>query len=205
MESSKKDRFRRLGIIDAVSALVRRYGGVYQGIQILVLFLSGFFRVQQSSVSTTHYVNVQTILSHPIVSVGIFELEYNITFEMKSNEGICAVLYLNYHKFIGPISFCAGAVLKWFFEWSLLGRDWLLVGVVKYFCFYNCISVLIIKTELIIECADIFRGRERLTLSKVYLLERRYHYAVFFVLWNETKLFVVSPHLLWGNILFKIA
>ena len=86
---------------------------------------------------------------------------------MKSNEDICAVLYLKDYSFIGPISFWAGAILEWFIEQALLGRDWLLVGAMENLCFCNYINVLIINMEVIIDCVELFREHWRVTLSKL--------------------------------------
>ena len=61
---------------------------------------------------------------------------------MKVNEDIYVLLYMKEHMFIGPISFYAGTVIEWFFEWDLFGIDWLLVGTIEGVCFCDCISVL---------------------------------------------------------------
>ena len=90
---------------------------------------------------------------------------------MKSNEDICAVLYLKDYSFIAPISFWTGAILEWFIEQALLGRDWLLVGAIEDVCCCDCISVFIIKTAEIIDCVEVFIGHGRVTVSKLSRLE----------------------------------
>ena len=86
---------------------------------------------------------------------------------MKSDEEICAVLYLKYHTSIGPKSFCAGAVLEWFLKWALLGHDWLLPGAIEAVCCCNCISVFIITTAVILDWVELFRGLGGVTISQL--------------------------------------
>ena len=105
--------------------------------------------------------------------------------------------------FICPISFYTGAALEWFVEWALLGSDWLLVGAIKDLCCWNCISVLIITAGVIIDCFELFRVDGRVTVSKLSWLECRYHYALSFVICNETMISILFPHLIRENILFK--
>ena len=116
---------------------------------------------------------------------------------MKSNEDICAVLYLKEHMPVGPISFCAVTVLELFVEWNLLGCYWLFFVAIGGVCCCNYISVLIITKEVIIECVELFRVHGRVTISKLSLLEFVYNYSLSFILRNETTLSIVLPHLLW--------
>ena len=86
-----------------------------------------------------------------------------------------------------------------------MGRDWTLFGEIENVCCCNCISILIIMKKVIIDCVELFRYHGRETLSKISRLECIYHYDVSFVLWNETMLSILFPHIIQEMYCLKIA